>query len=271
MQRLRFGTSIAVVAIFMFPLVWWVLTSFKSNATLYSLDGYAAFRFSPTLENYEIAFLGLVTEALNARVAILNSLVITSVSTLISIAIAAPAAFGLSQTQAKLQRSVLIVVLFWRVVPSFALLIPLFTVYRVVGLLDTFIGLVLAEAALNLPFAILVLKSFFDEVPHEVAEAAKIDGATPFQLFSKIYVPLLRSGIIATTLLCFVFAWTEFLAAQFLAGNISVLPTYLLNIASFSWTFVTAVGTVAFIPCFIIMLFGQRFLTRAFTWGFQTG
>ena len=131
-------------------------------------------------------------------------------------------------------------------------------------------GLILAEAVLNLPFAILVLKSFFDDVPREVAEAARIDGATPLQLFSKIYVPLLRSGIAATALLCFVFAWTEFLAAQFLAGRISVLPTYLLNVESMAWPFVAAVGTVAFIPCFIVIVFSQRFLTRAFTWGFQT-
>jgi multiple sugar transport system permease protein len=271
MQRLRFGASIAVVATFMFPLAWWVLTSLKSNATLYSLDGYSAFQFSPTLENYEIAFVGLVTEALNARIAILDSLIIASVSTLISIVIAAPAAFGLSQTPARFQRPILLAVLFWRVVPSLALLIPLFTFYRVTGLLDTYSGLVLAEAVLNLPFAILVLKSFFDDVPREVADAARIDGATPLQIFSKIYVPLLRSGIMATALLCFVFAWTEFLAAQFLAGRISILPTYLLNVESMAWPFVAAVGTVAFIPCFLVIVFGQRFLTRAFTWGFQTG
>jgi multiple sugar transport system permease protein len=254
MQRLRFLTSIAVVAIFMFPL-----------------DGLAIFRFYPTLENYEVAFLGLVTEALNARIAIINSLAIAFALTPICIGIAALAAFGLSQTHIRIQRSMLNAVLLWRIVPSLTLLIPLFTFYRAVGLLDTHSGLVLAEAVLNLPFATLVLKSFFNDVPSEVADAARIDGATPFQLFTKIYVPLLRPGIMATALLCFVFAWTEFLAAQFLAGRISVLPTYLTNVESMAWPFVAAVGTVAFFPCFIVILFGQRFLTRAFTWGFQTG
>lgn len=237
---------------------------------MYSLDGYSAFQFSPTLENYEIAFFGLVTEALNARRAILNSLIVAFLSTVLCIVIASFAAYGLSQSPVKNQRILLAAVLFWRIVPSLALLIPLFRFYHVTGLLDTLGGLILAEAVLNLPFAILVLKSFFDDVPREVAEAARIDGATPLQLFSKIYVPLLRSGIAATALLCFVFAWTEFLAAQFLAGRISVLPTYLLNVESMAWPFVAAVGTVAFIPCFIVIVFGQRFLTRAFTWGFQT-
>lgn len=260
-----------VVAIFMFPLVWWILTSFKSKASLFSLDGLAIFYFYPILENYEIAFFGLVTEALNARRAIFNSLIVASASTLICIAVATFAVFGLLQMRDKYQRVILAGVLFWRVVPSLALLIPLFTFYRVTGLLDSYGGLIMFEAVLNLPFAILVLKSFFEDVPREVADAARIDGATPFQLFSKIYIPLLRSGIMATALLCFVFAWTEFLAAQFLAGRISVLPTYLMNVESMAWPFVAAVGTVAFIPCFIVIVFSQRFLTRAFTWGFQNG
>jgi multiple sugar transport system permease protein len=271
MQRLRLATSIVTVSLFIFPLVWWVLTSLKSNASLYSLDGYSSFWFSPTLENYKIAFLGLVTEALNARRAIFNSLVIATTSTLLCIGVATCAAYGLLHVQAKMQRRILVAVLFWRVVPSLALLIPLFTLYRNIGLLDSFGGLIVVQAVLNLPFAILVLKSFFDDVPREVAEAARIDGATPFQLFSKIYVPLLRPGIMATALLCFVFAWTEFLAAQFLAGRISVLPTYLMNVESMAWPFVAAVGTVAFIPCFIVIMLSQRFLARAFTWGFQTG
>jgi multiple sugar transport system permease protein len=271
MQRLRFVTSIAVIAIFMFPVVWWIVTSFKSNSSLYSLDGYSTFHFSPTFENYQIAFVGLVTEALNARRAIFNSLFIALSSTVLCIIIATFAAFGISRSRTKVRQSLVVAVLFWRVVPSLVFLIPLFTIYRITGLLDTYGGLILMEAALNAPLAILVLKSFFDDVPREVADAARIDGATPFQLFIKIYVPLLRSGVMATALLCFVFAWTEFLAAQFLAGRISVLPTYLMNVESMAWPFVAAVGTVAFVPCFIVILLSQRFLSRAFTWGFQTG
>ena len=261
----------AVVATFMFPLVFWILTSFKSKASLYDLDALALFHFAPTLQNYEVAFLGLVSEALNARIAILNSFIVAITSTAICIAVATCAVFGLIQMRVKFQRTMLAAVLFWRVVPSLALLIPLFAIYRSVGLLDSYAGLILAEAVLNLPFAILVLKSLFEDVPQSVADAAHIDGATQFQLFTKIYVPLLRSGIMATALLCFVFAWTEFLAAQFLAGRISVLPTYLMNVESMAWPFVAAVGTVAFIPCFVVIVLGQRFLTRAFTWGFQSG
>ncbi len=271
MLRLRLAMSIVVVSFFMFPLLWWILTSFKSNASLYTMDGYSTFWFSPTLENYDIAFFDLVSEALNARRAIFNSMVVAFTSTLLCIGVAALAAYGLSQAGPKIQRRMLAAILFWRVVPSLVLLIPLSAFYRMTGLLDSYGGLIVVEAVLNLPFAILVLKSFFDDVPREVAEAARIDGATPFLLFSKIYVPLLQSGIMATASLCFVFAWTEFLAAQFLAGRISVLPTYLLNVESMAWPFVAAVGTVAFIPCFIIIVISQRFLTRAFTWGFQTG
>jgi multiple sugar transport system permease protein len=238
---------------------------------MYSLDGYATLQFSPTLENYEIAFLGLVTEALNARRAIFNSFIVASTSTLLCIAIATMAAYGLSRMGVKNQRRLVIATLFWRVIPSFVLLIPLFTVYHNTGFLDSFSGLIFVEAALNAPFAILVLKSFFDDVPREVVDAAYIDGATPLQIFARIYVPLLRSGIMATALLCFVFVWTEFLAAQFLAGRIGVLPTYLMNVESMAWPFVAAVGTVAFVPCFIVILLSQRFLSRAFTWGFQTG
>lgn len=258
-----------VVGLFMFPLFWWVLTSFKTDADMFNPGPLTLFNFTPTLDNYRVAFFGLVTEAFNARKAIINSFIVAGGASLLCTFIAALSAFALSHFQFKQRGRFLYAVLVARFVPPIALLIPLFFIYNRLHLRDSYFGLIIVNAALNVPFAILVLKSFFEDVPREVSEAAKLDGASTAQIFRLIYVPLLKGGIAATALLCFIFTWIEFLAASMLAGTTQVLPIYLLNVESLSWSFVTAVGSVALLPCFVVIAFSQRYLTRAFTLGFQ--
>jgi multiple sugar transport system permease protein len=105
------------------------------------------------------------------------------------------------------------VVYFQRFLPPIAAIILLVFMFHFAGLLDTRMGLIMAHTAMNLPFAVLILKSFFDEVPREVGEAAAIDGASRFQIFFRIFTPMIKGGIAATAVLCFIFSWTEFSGA----------------------------------------------------------
>ena len=117
----------------------------------------------------------------------------------------------------------------------------------------------------------LLLKSFFDDVPREVGEAALIDGATRAQSFRRIYLPLVRSGIAATAVLCFIFSWTEFLMALFLTTTIRLLPVQLSLVVTQTWGFTAALSTASILPGFLFILLVQRHLVRGLTMGLAKG
>jgi multiple sugar transport system permease protein len=156
-------------------------------------------------------------------------------------------------------------------VPPIALLMPLVFLFHGWGLRDTYLGVVIAHATVNLPFAILLLKSFFDDVPREVGEAAMIDGATRLQSFTRIYLPLVRGGIASTAVMCFIFSWTEFLMALFLTNTIRLLPVQLSLVVTQTWSFTSALSTASILPAFIFILLVQRHLVRGLTMGMQKG
>jgi multiple sugar transport system permease protein len=163
-----------------------------------------------------------------------------------------------------------------RFMPPIAIIVPLVLMYKVAGLRDTdnlfmgYVGLILIYALMNLPIAVLLMKSFFDDVPKDVDEAAMIDGATRWQTFRRIVLPMVRGGIAAAAVLCFIFAWTEFLLSLFLTTIIRTVPvkitTFVTSTGS-EWGFISALGTAAIIPGFIFILLVQRHLVRGLTLG----
>jgi multiple sugar transport system permease protein len=160
-------------------------------------------------------------------------------------------------------------VIFQRILPPIAIVVPVFLLYHMIGLRDTYLGVILMHAAINLPFAILLLKSFFDDIPREVGEAAVIDGATQVQLFTRICVPAIRGGIAATAILVLLFSWTEFLMALFLTSSIRLLPVQLSLLVSQTWGFTSALSTASILPGLVFILLAQRHLVRGLTLGMQ--
>lgn len=266
-RLLRDGAAILTAGVFMFPLFWWGLTSIKPVHAIFSAEGPVWTGFTPTLDNYRATLLSPDGEFLASRQAIADSLIVAAGATLVTLLAALPAAYSLSMMRFRLSGPFIGWVVFHRVMPPIAALVPLLFIYHQLGLRDTHAGIILAHAGANLPLAVLLLKSFFDDVPREVGEAAMIDGATGTQRFLRIHAPLIRGGVAATAILCFVFSWTEFLMSLFLTSQIRLLPVQLSLIVSQTWGFTSALATAGMLPVFLLILLVQRHLVRGLTMG----
>lgn len=271
LSRLRDIAATATVGCFMFPLFWWFLNSIKPADAIFEHRGIVWFDFSPSLANYQATILGQGPEFLASRQAMLDSIIVATGATLLSLAAGLPAAHALSRFASRRGRTLFLWVLFQRVVPPVVIIMPLVFIYHQWGLRDTLAGVILAHAAMNLPFAILLLKSFFDDVPREVGEAAMIDGATPWQNFAKVQLPLVRSGIAATAVLCFMFSWTEFIMALFLTSTIRLLPVQMSLMVTQTWGFTSALSIASMLPVFAFILLVQKHLVRGLTMGLAKG
>jgi len=289
---LRDIASVVVTAIFMFPVFWWALTSIKPIYAIFDKDRVNFFDFVPTLINYAVTILGrsrsqLAIEeglgmgvagggAYDSRHSILDSIVVSVGSTVFTMLVAVLAAYAVSRMTFRGRNAFLNWVLGQRFMPPIAILVPLVAIYNKVGLLDRdniymgYLGLMLIYSLMNLPIAVLLMKSFFDDVPKDVDEAAMIDGATRAQTFRKIVLPMVRGGVAASAVLVFIFAWTEFLLALFLTTNIRTVPVKIQTFVTSTgneWGFIAALGTAAVIPSFIFILLVQRHLVRGLTLG----
>ena len=271
LRHLRDVAAVLTVGCFMFPLFWWGLNSIKPASAIFENFSVNWFDFTPTLDNYRVTLAGEGPAFFAARQAIFDTILVSVGATLLTLIAALPAAFALSLVHFTQKRAMFLWVLFHRILPPIAILVPLVFTYSQVGLRDTRAGVILAHAAVNLPFAILLLKSFFDDVPREVGEAATIDGASRFTCFTRIYVPLVKGGIAATAVLCFIFSWTEFLMALFLTSSIRLLPVQLSLVVTQTWGFTSALSTASILPAFVFVLLVQRHLVRGLTMGLTKG
>lgn len=271
LRLLRDAAALLVVGCFMFPLFWWGLNSIKPAHAIFENYSINWFDFTPTFDNYRVTLFGGGPAFFASKQAIMDSVTVAAGSTLVSLMAALPSAYGLSLLEFRNSRFFFLWVLFHRILPPIAILVPLVFIYHQIGLRDTRPGVILAHAAANLPFAVLLLKSFVDDVPREVGEAAVIDGATRFQTFTRIYLPLVKGGIAATAVLCFIFSWTEFLMALFLTNTIRLLPVQLSLVVTQTWGFTAALSTASILPGFIFILLVQKHLVRGLTMGLAKG
>lgn len=289
-QYLRDTVAALITTIFMFPIFWWALTSIKPISAVFDKDRVVWFDFKPTFINYGVTLFGQsraqVDEGLgmgvtgegtyDSRWSIVESLIVSLGATIITMFVAVLAAYALSRMRFAGRDSYLNWVLGQRFMPPIAVLVPLVTIYAGLGMRDNqniylgYLGLALIYALINLPIALLLMKSFFDDVPHDVDQAAMIDGATRWQSFSKIVLPMVRGGVAAAAVLCFIFSWTEFLLSLFLTTEIRTVPVKIQTFVTSTgneWGFIAALGTAAAIPSFIFILLVQRHLVRGLTLG----
>jgi multiple sugar transport system permease protein len=291
-QLARDALAAFVTGLFMFPIFWWALTSIKPISAVFDKDRIVWFNFIPTTINYAVTLLGQSrsqlaidagigmgvagTEAYDSRSSILDSAVVSVGATAVTMMVAIPAAYALSRMAFRGRNAFLNWVLGQRFMPPIAIIFPLVTTYKWLGMRDTdnyylgWLGLMLIYALMNLPIAVLLLKSFFDDVPKDVDEAAMIDGATRWQTFGKIVLPMAKGGVAAAAVLCFIFSWTEFLLSLFLTSDIRTVPVKIQTFVTSTgneWGFITALGTAAVIPGFIFILLVQRHLVRGLTLG----
>ena len=291
-QVIRDLAAVFVTALFMFPIFWWALTSIKPISAVFDKDRVVWFDFKPTLINYAVTLFGRSrsqlaiddglgmgvagADAYDSRSSLLDTVVVSIGATTITMLVAVLAAYALSRMQFRGRAAFLNWVLGQRFMPPIAIIFPLVLTFKFAGMRDTqnyylgWLSLMLIYSLMNLPIAVLLLKSFFDDVPKDVDEAAMIDGATRFQSFSKIVLPMVRGGVAAAAVLCFVFSWTEFLLSLFLTTDIRTVPVKIQTFVTSTgneWGFITALGTASVIPGFIFILLVQRHLVRGLTLG----
>ncbi|CAH1649548.1 ABC transmembrane type-1 domain-containing protein [Hyphomicrobiales bacterium] len=257
---------IICAAIVLVPVVWTVAAGFRTQISL--LMGEVA--FSPVLFSFREVLFSKTSEFLvNYR----NSIIVGTASTLLCVGVATLAAFSLNRT--RWRRWIVQLFLAWTLVfhmiPPVALASAWFTMSRAVGLENSFTGLILAHATLNLPMAIWLMSVFVREVPKELEEAALMDGATTPVLLWNVVLPIVAPGLAATSVLTFVFSWNEF--AVSLALSMKQTATVPVAIAKFAqefeiqYTQMAASAGLAMLPALLVMLFAQRYIVKGLTQG----
>ncbi|MGB7755179.1 MAG: carbohydrate ABC transporter permease [Salinisphaera sp.] len=247
------------------PIAWMVLSSFKpSNAiTAYPPQLF----FAPTLEHYGALFSG----GNNLWTNVVNSLIATGVSTFIAVVLGSAAGYGLSRIQIRGKDHLAFWIISTRMAPIAAVIVPLYLMFRYLHMLDSYSGLIVAYLSFNLPFAIWLMTAFFDDLPGDLEEAARIDGATKWQVFWHVALPLMKPGIATTTILCFIFAWNDYAFAATFAGpstqTIPIAAAQLLTQTGIDWGKLLAIGTVVVCPMAVFGLLVKRWLVTGLTLG----
>lgn len=260
----RMLAALIVTLVFFAPIYWMALTAFKTGNEAFSAIPTLFAR--PNLDNFQLVF----TQN-NFGLALGTSLFVASLSTLFCLIIGASVAYPLARVRIRGQKHLAFWILSLRVIPPIAAIIPLFLLLRTVGLTGSIWSLVIVYTFMNLPLTIWLLRGFFSDLPQEIEEASFVDGAGRFRTFVDITMPLTIPGIIATGLLCFIFAWNEFLFANILTGAATrtapVGLTEYVTPVSVEWNKIMAAGTLVVLPVWIGALAVQRYLVRGLTLG----
>jgi multiple sugar transport system permease protein len=248
----------------LFPIFWALITSFKTKGEIFTVT--PTIFFTPTLRSY----IELFTELSFGRW-MLNSFIVSSLSAIIATFTGTMAGYAFTRFKFKGKTSLANFVLSLRILPPVASAVPIFILFNYLGLLDTYIALILAYIAFNLPLAIWMMMGFFSESLKQLEEAALVDGCNRFQVFIHIVSPLVKSGAIATFIICFMFAWNELLYAVFLAGSntytVTLALTRFVTIKRIDWAGLMAAGLTSVIPIYAVAFFVQRHLVRGLTFG----
>ena len=223
------------------------------------------FEFTPTLKHYRDLFINL-----NFSRYMMNSLVAAGGSAVISVILGSMAAYSLSRIDFKGKSDLFFWIISTRMAPVVAVMVPLYAIFRSLDLVGTLPGLILAYTTFNLPFAIWILKGFFDNVPYAIEEAQMVDGATRFQAFMAI-LPLVAPGIGAFIVLCILFAWNDFLFAAIIgSGGAKTLPVAtreLVQPQNIQWGSIMAAGVVTTLPMMLLGLVIRKYLVTGLTMG----
>jgi multiple sugar transport system permease protein len=263
----RTAIGVVVVAVLLFPVYWMVLTSARTTA--------AAARTPPELLPTDLDFAAYGAAVIhNATVtrAILNSVVISLGTMLITLLLAVPSAYALARRRVRGVSAALLVLLVAQLLPGIAVATPLFVIFKQLALLNSYAGLILADATITVPFAILVLRPFFLRIPRDLEAAALVDGCRPLGAFLRVVLPVSRSGVVTVAVLSFLLAWGEFLFALSLTTSNDIQPLT-VALATFSsstgtaWNQVMAVATVVAVPIVVVFVALQRYIVGGLTIG----
>lgn len=265
---LFYAGLLALMAVVLFPLYWIVVTSLKTPRDAFAMP--PVWLFEPTLDNYRKILANRTF--LNA---FSNSFLTSIVSSAIAVAIGCVAAYGLAAQEPATLRSREKFILSLRIAPALLFVIPVYFLATRIGALNQHWLLIAVYAFINVPFAISLLITFFSDIPRELRDAARVDGAREFTLFREVFLPAARGGIVATMILCVLFTWNEFFIALVLTGrNTQTLPVSITSFLTFQgiqWGALTAAGSLIMLPMIVLGLLVQGQIVRGLTLGSVKG
>jgi len=274
-KYLLLALALLVTIIYFFPIFWMFSTSIKPADQILQIPP-VLLPAQPQMESYK-AVLGIPSDipiqtTINGPRFFLNSLIISSGTMVLTLILAVPGAYGLARTRIKGRTAYMLFLLTAQMLPSVLLVIPLFVLFKPLGLINSYLGVILADTALALPFAIIMLRTSFIQIPVDLEEAALIDGSSRWQALWQIVVPLIRSGLIAVSMFSFLTAWGEFVFALSFLQKVEQQPVS-VGIFSFIGMYTTQWGSLmAFagmmaLPALVAFVLLQRHFISGMTAG----
>ena len=272
---------VMVLLITLFPVWWIVMISLKNSDQ--SLTIPPKLIFKPTLENYRSVLFGAAqnssgrwvptTKGFLSQAA--NSLAICLTSTFLALIAGVPAAYALSKFRFKKKQEISFFILSTRFMPPIVVVIPLFLLYRQLGLMDTRLGLIILYTFISLSLVIWMMKGFFDDMPVELIESARVDGCSRLGALFKVAIPVTRQGIVASAILTLIGTWNEFLfAVIFTSKNAKTVTLSVMGyvtIREVAWANMAAAGILITIPVLIFTIITQKHLVQGLTSGAVKG
>jgi polyol transport system permease protein len=259
------GAAWIIGFLIFFPILWMVLTSFKTELEAFSTPPKFLF-FDWTLENF-----GIVQERSNYLKFAGNSIILSLGSTLVGLAFAVPAAWAMAFAPGKRTKDLLMWMLSTKMMPPVGALIPIYLIFKYIGLLDSRAGLIIVLFLLNLPIIVWMLFTYFKEIPGEILEASRMDGATLWREIVYVLTPMAVPGIASTLLLNVILAWNEaFWTLNLTTTEAAPLTAFIASYSSpegLFWAKLSAASTMAVAPILVLGWFSQRQLVRGLTFG----
>jgi multiple sugar transport system permease protein len=254
--------GIVLLALMLFPVYWMVNASLQPAGN--ALRG-GWFPLHPDFDGYATA---LHDQGRN----LVTSLVVALGSVAFSLGLAAPAAYALAQFPIRRTNLVLFGILITQMVPNIAVADALYNAYNDLGLLNSYLGLILADSTAGVPFAIIIMRSFMQSIPREIIEAARVDGAGRLRTFRSVVLPVSANALITAALFTFLFTWSDFLFALTLTTTETVRPITLgiyqyLGTHTNQWNAVMATAVLASVPAAVLLVVAQRYVTAGATSG----
>jgi sorbitol/mannitol transport system permease protein len=261
---IRAGLAWILALLMFFPIFWVALTAFKTELQAIAVP--AQLFFTPTLENF-----AEVQARSNYLLYAMNSIITSVGSTVLGILIAAPAAYSMAFAPTRRSKDILMWMLSTKMLPAVGVLVPIYVLYQQFGMLDTRWGLTVIFTLSNLPIMVWMLYSYFKEIPREILEASRMDGATIFKEFRYVVLPLGMGGIASTALLCLVLSWNEsFWSLNLGSAHAGTLATLIASYSSpegLFWSKLSAASLMAIAPIIVFGWFCQKQLVQGLTFG----
>lgn len=269
-KALLYLTITFIIGLLVFPFVWMISTALKTSGEMFGANP-TIIPINPTLDNFRVLW-----NDYNFLVYLRNSTVVSSATTLISLLFATFLAYGISRFKFRGKVAAFNLLILTQMFPLPLMIITIYVVFARIGFIDTLAGLVIAYCTFAIPFATLMLKSYFDGLPFELEESAAIDGCNPFQTIFRIVVPLSTPAIAAMGLFSFILAWQEFMMSLTLirSADLRTLPvaiTLLVGFREIMWGPLMAATVVITLPVVVLFIYFQKYLISGMTMGAVKG